>query len=355
MSTEKILCKIRDITDNLRILFIHYNFLEIFDKISENLNNNDYVIFLNSDIIPTKELVNCKCPNNVFYISDNIDIREKKIIETLQSIFDKNNINIKADLWFHDENEHSLLFHDIHLLDFRNNYIILDDMITLITRTVKGQEHHFMRNAWIRGNIPSNSYIDSIISKMIDNKEPFSIIRSRSEDIIIFYRVLNKKINKERIRSGSKPKDRFIISEKEYEMMYYNCGVYPFKDIKMLDFYIEENIKAYQNSDIIAYHAAHRLDVLNILHSNYCKNSMICSYACTCFPNRNNGWLTKLEGKKVLVISSFSDSIRYQYEKLGPATLSLPNFELITYSAVQSIAGNEIDDSWEVSLNKMKN
>ncbi len=58
----------------------------------------------------------------------------------------------------------------------------------------------------------------------------------------------------------------------------------------------------------------------------------------------NNPWSRVLVGKKVLVIHPFVDSIRKQYEnnreKLFKNPDVLPEFELITLKAVQTIAGN---------------
>ena len=59
-------------------------------------------------------------------------------------------------------------------------------------------------------------------------------------------------------------------------------------------------------------------------------------------------WTTALEGKKVLVIHPFAETIKKQYEKresLFPTPV-LPEFELITQKAVQTIAGNK-DDRFE--------
>lgn len=55
-------------------------------------------------------------------------------------------------------------------------------------------------------------------------------------------------------------------------------------------------------------------------------------------------WSAALKGKKVLVVHPFQDSIEQQYKKralLFPGTEILPEFELITYKAVQSLIGNE--------------
>ena len=71
-----------------------------------------------------------------------------------------------------------------------------------------------------------------------------------------------------------------------------------------------------------------------------------------------NPWSEKLEGKKVLVVHPFIDSIKSQYlrrEKLFSKNI-LPKFDLVTISAVQSIAGNQVEfDTWFHALDYMKN
>ena len=73
----------------------------------------------------------------------------------------------------------------------------------------------------------------------------------------------------------------------------------------------------------------------------------------------DNPWTPALEGKKVLVIHPFEDTIRKQherYEKLFADKRLAPNYELQTLKAVQSIAGNkpsEFDD-WFQALDWLK-
>ena len=76
----------------------------------------------------------------------------------------------------------------------------------------------------------------------------------------------------------------------------------------------------------------------------------------------DNPWMPVLEGKKVLVVHPFEDTIRKQheagrYEHLFADRRMTPNYELQTLKAVQSIAGNkpaEFDD-WFQALDWMKN
>lgn len=63
----------------------------------------------------------------------------------------------------------------------------------------------------------------------------------------------------------------------------------------------------------------------------------------------NRPWSAALSGKKVLIIHPFEKSIREQYkkrEKLFPGSDILPEFELITLKAVQTIC-EEKDDRFE--------
>lgn len=75
----------------------------------------------------------------------------------------------------------------------------------------------------------------------------------------------------------------------------------------------------------------------------------------------DNPWTPALEGKKVLVVHPFEDTIRKQhesgrYDHLFADKRLTPNYELQTLKAVQSIAGNkpaEFDD-WFQALDWMK-
>lgn len=71
-----------------------------------------------------------------------------------------------------------------------------------------------------------------------------------------------------------------------------------------------------------------------------------------------NPWTKYLKNKKVLVIHPFEDTIKYQYDKkenLFSLSDILPDFQLITYKAVQSIAGNKTEfSSWFEALEFME-
>lgn len=70
-------------------------------------------------------------------------------------------------------------------------------------------------------------------------------------------------------------------------------------------------------------------------------------------------WTAALQGKKVLVVHPFTRSIQSQFtkkDKIFTGVHTLPDFNLITYRSVQSIAGNKPlgYDSWFHALESMK-
>lgn len=73
----------------------------------------------------------------------------------------------------------------------------------------------------------------------------------------------------------------------------------------------------------------------------------------------NNPWTRALKGKKVLVIHPFVHSIQNQHkhhEKVFKNSDVWPNYELITYRAIQSNAGAEVPyENWFEALKKMEN
>lgn len=73
----------------------------------------------------------------------------------------------------------------------------------------------------------------------------------------------------------------------------------------------------------------------------------------------SNPWTTALEGKKVLIIHPFEDSICKQYaiyDKLFADKQMTPQYDLLTIKAVQSVAGNKPEEfnDWFEALDWMK-
>lgn len=96
------------------------------------------------------------------------------------------------------------------------------------------------------------------------------------------------------------------------------------------------------------------------IFNNYLINATRIPFCLDSFLYSENPWTTALAGKKVLVIHPFSDSIESQYQRrkeIFPQNPNiLPEFELQTIKAVQSIADEQPDfPNWFAALDFMKN
>ena len=106
---------------------------------------------------------------------------------------------------------------------------------------------------------------------------------------------------------------------------------------------------------------------LDILSSWQRKETYLTPYLSHCCPVTaeimdpfflNNPWTRALRGKKVLVVHPFAESIQKQYKKrefLFENPDVLPEFDLKTIKAVQSIGGSKQFNNWFEALEKMEN
>lgn len=144
------------------------------------------------------------------------------------------------------------------------------------------------------------------------------------------------------------------VSESKFNSLCNNAGFFP-KDIKLLDRYVDVMEEAASEVDI--------LGAWNWLMEDFIIQTFASNTAITTLRNlepwfSQEPWSRALKGKKVLVVHPFKDSIEEQYKNrklLFPNTEVLPEFELITLKAVQSIAGNKPEglDDWFDALDFM--
>lgn len=92
--------------------------------------------------------------------------------------------------------------------------------------------------------------------------------------------------------------------------------------------------------------------------NRYCPNAVLMQLISLEPYFYKNPWSRALKGKKVLVIHPFEDTIRKQYQWHGQLFQNkdvLPDFELKTIKAVQSVAGESTEfSSWFDALDYMK-
>jgi len=85
----------------------------------------------------------------------------------------------------------------------------------------------------------------------------------------------------------------------------------------------------------------------DVVCNTYCGDAALVDLDCFEPFRFSNPWSAALKGRKVLVVHPFVESIRKQYEEkrhlLFPSPDVLPDFELKTIKAVQSIAGSKVE------------
>lgn len=139
-------------------------------------------------------------------------------------------------------------------------------------------------------------------------------------------------------------------------MMHINAGFFPPTD-EMLDRFSELYLKDLESMDYLWCMWFCRYE--NQLYKDYIPNTSIIEYDETYLPlDQKIPWTKALEGKKVLVIHPFEDSIQVNYknrDKLFDNKDILPTFELYTLKAVQSIAGTKTKyEDWFSALDDME-
>lgn len=139
-------------------------------------------------------------------------------------------------------------------------------------------------------------------------------------------------------------------------VMKQGAGFYPTQE-QYMDRFVELYTDNLRNIDFIWSMWLSRFE--NQFYQTYIPNVPIGFYDDTALPyDIEKPWTKALEGKKVLVIHPFEDSIIENYrirEKLFSNEDVLPRFELITLKAVQSIADEEPEyNTWFDALEYME-
>ena len=144
-----------------------------------------------------------------------------------------------------------------------------------------------------------------------------------------------------------------LFPQRELDMMCCNAGFFPNTKEDIWK-WAELETEACKDLDLLG-----TMQFLNEewIAKTFCKNAQL-------MPNgglasASKGWAYILEGKKVLVVHPFTDTIESQYynnrEKIFPGTNALPLFDLKSVKAVQTIADQEDDrfGTWFDALDYM--
>lgn len=190
--------------------------------------------------------------------------------------------------------------------------------------------------------IDSNRCQEYIAQKLVSG-EPFMAARFGSVEL----RCL---IEREKIQSGILQD----YSDKTYRSMYHNAGFFPSEE------------DAFNRFSELMKESSRRVDLLGVWYNdleNYYIDTYMDNARLTKLKSLEpyyfeQPWSKALQGKKVLVIHPFAESINEQYSKrknLFENGDILPEFQLICYKAPQTVEGEDISqyESWFDVLHKV--
>ena len=183
-------------------------------------------------------------------------------------------------------------------------------------------------NRWILSKKKTNDYIYNLIL----SDKPFMVCRFGNTELQTV--VGNLKV---KIMGHSQEADAYL--DKWFTRLGNGAGFFPV-DYQLLDRFTECILNAYQQADLLA---MWHLNMEDFVIDEY-KPQVDLTYLFWIEPwlADNRPWSAALKGKKVLVIHPFEDTIQAQYkkrEKIFPGTDILPEFELKTLKAIQTICG----------------
>ena len=144
----------------------------------------------------------------------------------------------------------------------------------------------------------------------------------------------------------------FPFSKGSFSSLRNNAGFFPINRNSVSSFF-QEMIEAMKEVDVLGSWVTGESRFENELSS-----AALCSLSDLEPYYHEAPWSAKLEGKKVLVIHPFAETITKQYELkrelLFPGKNVLPKFDLSCLKSVQSIAGNGCEHkSWQSALDWM--
>ena len=197
---------------------------------------------------------------------------------------------------------------------------------------------------WVMSKKKTNDYIYHLIK----SDKPFMVCRFGNTELQTVVGNLKTKIV-----GHSKEADAYL--DKWFTRLGKDSGFFPV-DYKYLDRFTNCILDACKEADLLA---MWHLNMEDFVIEEYNPNVKLTylfrlePWLANCRP-----WSAALKGKKVLVIHPFEDTIRAQFqkrEKLFPNTEILPEFELKTLKAVQTLCGerDERFQNWFEALEYM--
>lgn len=207
--------------------------------------------------------------------------------------------------------------------------------------------------------IPDEAINETIVRLINDNK-PFCIARLGTVDFnAMQYGFLCHESYWKRLKSfiqgfTTSYEPTAELAKGALDTLCFNSGFFPY-DYTLMDKFYSQTINDFKLIDILGVMPWNKED---LFVDSYSKEVEYCNFARLEPYDYNKPWTRALKGKKVLIIHPFADSIEKQYarrELLWENKDVLPEFELKTIKAVQSVAGEKVPfDTWFDALHHME-
>lgn len=194
-----------------------------------------------------------------------------------------------------------------------------------------------------------------IISEMIRYSQPFMVARYGGTEMNAICQFIRNSKNK-----------KIDNRDEAVERLCKTAGFFP-KDIQMTEQFVRLMIESTKSLDLCG---VWDLPMEDYVLRKYAPNSKITHLEClapwkVCLSGKGNiyPWSSDLEGKKVLVIHPFDKTIKKQYlesrehlfERVENGRRILPDFDLVTLHAVQTINGNKEKDNYKDWFDALEN
>ena len=187
---------------------------------------------------------------------------------------------------------------------------------------------------------------ETLIEQIIKNNEPFMMARVGNTELWIVKEYLHKKRN-------------LISNYNSFwaDYLLNTSGFFTRNNIKDdIDEFAIQHVEAIRNCDFNLCYGNDELAVgLKMTLDNLQTQSYNFDWESLTIPF-NNSWFKLLNGKKILVISPYSKSIKKQYNNIKKIySNDYPKFELITYQSYETQLGNDLGfNSYFDVLDKME-
>lgn len=225
---------------------------------------------------------------------------------------------------------------------FKTKYLINWFINAVNRRTLKLKLKK--RNTVANKEIVSDDLFDEKLKKLLRGGAPFLVARYGSTEATMMFQMLGKEYGAQK-----------EINPKYFHNLRELSGFFP-NDSSLLPKWMECMKETSKQVDMLCYWDT---GYQEYLVEECCREDVVLTELDSLQPFwREHPWTGALKGKKVLVIHPFTETIQSQYKKRREIWKNeeiLPDFELMTVKAVQTIAGAQDDrfDNWFEALEYM--